>query len=142
VKDISLQRPTQPAGVQGLREMVRPDAKAPTTGPVSFQNVLSTLQSETVGKPAALVQPRPPLQFSSHAVDRMKLRGLSFDANELGKIQDAVGKASAKGAQNTLVLTDKSALIVAIKNNTVVTVMDKAQMKENVFTNIDSTVVI
>ena len=54
----------------------------------------------------------------------------------------AVDKAAAKGSKNTLLLTDSSALIVSVKDRTVVTVMDKHAMKENVFTNIDSTVVI
>jgi flagellar operon protein len=35
-----------------------------------------------------------------------------------------------------------SALIVSVKNKTVVTVMDKTALKENVFTNIDSTIVM
>jgi flagellar operon protein len=58
------------------------------------------------------------------------------------KIEGAVNKAAAKGAKDTLLLTDASALIVSVKDKTVVTVMDKAQLKDNVFTNIDSTVMI
>ena len=41
--------------------------------------------------------------------------------------------------------TDESLRLVStsvIKNKTVVTVMDKAALKENVFTNIDSTIVM
>jgi flagellar operon protein len=70
----------------------------------------------------------------------MRLRGLSFDQQALAKIQGAVDRAAAKGAQNALVLSDAAALIVSVKNNVVVTVMDKSQLKENVFTNIDSAV--
>ncbi len=88
------------------------------------------------------VQAGPSLKFSNHAVDRMRLRGVQFGADQLQKIEQAVQKASAKGARETLILTDESALIVNIKSNVVVTVMDKNSLKENVFTNIDSTVVI
>lgn len=82
------------------------------------------------------------LKFSNHAVERMRSRGISFQPEEMKSIENAVTKAAAKGAKDTLVLAGDNALIVSVKNNTVVTVMDRAAMKENVFTNIDSTVVI
>ncbi len=82
------------------------------------------------------------LKFSGHAIERMKSRGISFAPEEMKNIQEAVGKAANKGSKDTLVLSGESALIVSVKNNTVVTVMDKAQMKDNVFTNIDSTIVL
>lgn len=83
-----------------------------------------------------------PLKFSNHAVDRMQSRGIHFSPDEMVKIGQAVQKAQAKGAKDCLLLADKAALIVSLKDNTVVTVMDKANLKENVFTNIDSTVVL
>ena len=53
-----------------------------------------------------------------------------------------VEQAKAKGAKETLILTDNSALIVSVKNDTIVTVMDRNSLKDNVFTKIDSTVVL
>ena len=82
------------------------------------------------------------LQFSSHAVERMQTRGIRFSQERLDEIANAVSMAALKGAKQTLVLAGESALIVDPKSNKVVTVMDKAGMKENVFTNIDSTVVL
>jgi flagellar operon protein len=82
------------------------------------------------------------LKFSNHAVERMRSRGISFQPEEMKNIENAVAKAAAKGSKDTLVLSGDNALIVSVKNNTVVTVMDRAAMKDNVFTNIDSTVVI
>ncbi len=82
------------------------------------------------------------LKFSNHAVDRMQARGIRFSAEQMGKIESAVTKASEKGAKNCLLLSDEAALIVSVKDKTVVTVMDKANLKENVFTNIDATVMI
>jgi flagellar operon protein len=106
----------------------------------NFEQTLreQVLRSGNVGKSEVL----PDLKFSGHAVERMRSRGIRFNAEEMASINSAVKKASEKGAQNTLVLTDASAMIVNIKSNTVVTVMDKMQLKENVFTNIDSTVVV
>jgi flagellar operon protein len=83
-----------------------------------------------------------PVKFSNHAVERMQTRGISFTKPDLEKLNTAIDKASAKGSKDTLVLMDQAALIVSVKNKTVVTVMDKAALKENVFTNIDSTVVL
>lgn len=82
------------------------------------------------------------LKFSNHAIERMQSRGISYDPSRLAKLDEAVKKAAAKGSKDTLVLMDDSAAIVSVKNNTVVTVMDKNNLKENVFTNIDSTIVI
>lgn len=82
------------------------------------------------------------LKFSGHAVERMRSRGISFSPDEMKGIEGAVERAAQKGSKDTLVLTGQNALIVSVKNQTVVTVMDKNAMKDNVFTNIDSTVVI
>jgi len=82
------------------------------------------------------------IKFSNHAVDRMISRGITFSPEQLGKLNEVVDKAAAKGSRDSLVLMGDSALIVSVKNKTVVTVMDKNNMKENVFTNIDSTIVM
>lgn len=92
-------------------------------------------------RPAAAGAPTE-LKFSNHAIDRMRSRGIGFQPDEMQRISSAVAKAAAKGAKDTLILSGENALIVSVKNNTVVTVMDRAAMKENVFTNIDSTVVL
>jgi len=92
--------------------------------------------------PAGLKNPADGIKFSNHAVDRMRTRGISYSPEDLAKISDAVGRAAAKGSKDSLILMNDSALIVSVKNNTVVTVMDKNALKENVFTNIDSTIVM
>lgn len=82
------------------------------------------------------------VKFSNHAVERMQSRGISFNKADMDRLTDAVGRAAAKGSKDTLVLMNDAALIVSVKNKTVVTVMDQAALKENVFTNIDSTIVM
>lgn len=124
--------------IQGLRGL-KPQADLKSRGDKSeFANLLKKTQ-ET--KPENLTQ-QFPLKFSAHAVERMKSRGVNYSTEMLDKIGSAVEKAKAKGAKDTLVIADNSALIVSHKNNTVVTVMDKMNLKENVFTNIDSTVIV
>lgn len=82
------------------------------------------------------------IKFSNHAIDRMRTRGITFSPEDISRLSEAVGKAAAKGSKDSLILMNDSALIVSVKNNTVVTVMDKNALKENVFTNIDSTIVM
>jgi flagellar operon protein len=53
-----------------------------------------------------------------------------------------VNSVAQKGGKDSLVMMGDAALVVSVKNRTVVTAMDRSQMKGNVFTNIDSAVVI
>lgn len=82
------------------------------------------------------------IKFSNHAIERMQSRGISFKADDMTKLNEAVDRAANKGSRDSLILMNDSALIVSVKNRTVVTVMDQAALKENVFTNIDSTIVM
>ena len=82
------------------------------------------------------------LKFSNHAIERMMSRGIRFTPQDMDRLNEAVARAQAKGSKDSLILMNDSALIVSVKNKTVVTVMDKAALKENVFTNIDSTIVM
>jgi flagellar operon protein len=105
----------------------------------ALKNQLDKVADSNPVEKAALPQT---LKFSNHAVERMSQRGIKFTPEQMTKIEDAARKASEKGAKETLIFTDDNALIVSTKNNTIVTVMDKATMKENVFTKIDATVVV
>lgn len=135
--------PSQPAGRMNTPKSV------PGSGP-SFQETLSQVGGQTTTPTAPIGAlgglKAPPnlegIKFSNHAIDRMRSRGISYGPEDLAKIKDAVGRAAAKGSKDSLILMNDSALIVSVKNNTVVTVMDKNALKENVFTNIDSTIVL
>lgn len=82
-----------------------------------------------------------PVGFSRHAMDRMASRGISFSDSDLQRLNGAVDLVQAKGGRESLVLVDNTALVVSIKNRQVITVMDQAQLKDNVFTNIDSAII-
>jgi flagellar operon protein len=104
-----------------------------------------TLQSQVSGLDVAPVKKEAApsvLKFSNHAVERMSQRGITFSPEQMTKIEGAVRKAAEKGSKEALVLAEDAALIVSLKDNTVVTVMDKANMKDNVFTKIDATIVV
>ncbi|HOQ08697.1 MAG TPA: TIGR02530 family flagellar biosynthesis protein [Syntrophomonadaceae bacterium] len=82
------------------------------------------------------------LKFSQHAQERLKSRHIQLGDEEMQQLQEAVNRARAKGARESLVLMGDLALIVSVKNNTVITAVDGANIRENVFTNIDSAVII
>jgi flagellar operon protein len=81
------------------------------------------------------------LKFSKHAQERLSARNITLNAADLSRLQQAVSKAEAKGAQESLILMKDTAFIVSVKNRTVVTAVDAAGMNDNVFTNIDSAVI-
>jgi flagellar operon protein len=82
------------------------------------------------------------IKFSGHAQTRMLSRQINLTGDDISKIGDAITRAAAKGARESLILTDKAALVVSVPNRTVITAVDKFNMKENVFTNIDSAMII
>ena len=54
----------------------------------------------------------------------------------------AVELAGQKGSNDALVMIDSNAFIVSIKNNKVITTLSADDMQGNIFTNIDSTVIM
>lgn len=82
------------------------------------------------------------IRFSQHALQRMNSRNISLSEADLNKLSSAVEKAGQKGARESLILMNDLALVVSVKNKTVITALDGVSMKENVFTNIDSAVIV
>lgn len=81
-----------------------------------------------------------PVRLSQHAQERLKSRGITLSANDMEKLQGAVDSVAQKGGKESLIMMGDAALVVSVKNRTVVTAMDRQSMKGNVFTNIDSAV--
>jgi flagellar operon protein len=78
------------------------------------------------------------LRFSRHAQTRMIDRGIELTANQWRRLGQAVQSLRARGGRNTLILLDRIALVVSIKNRRVITIVDRQTMRDNIFTNIDS----
>ena len=117
---------TQPSAVRQSK---------PNGPPSDFAEILKAKQG------LAPLPTAPEVRFSAHAQTRLQSRQIPFDAARQTRLQNAVQKAAGKGAKDALVLMDNLALVVNIPNRTVVTVADKDQLKQNVFTNIDSAVI-
>lgn len=89
---------------------------------------------------AAILQDR--LKVSGHAQTRLQSRNIELGQAEWDRVLAGVERAAAKGAKESLVLVDNAALVVSIKNRTVITAVDQQHLKENVFTNIDSAIIV
>lgn len=127
IDQIFIPNPVQPSRTD------RPLQQKPATGQTSNSPFAQVLDQKL---------PSQGVKFSQHAQDRLRARNISFSANDLANLEGAVNSVAQKGGKESLVMMGDSALVVSIKNRTVVTAMDRTQMKGNVFTNIDSAVVI
>lgn len=78
--------------------------------------------------------------ISNHASERLK--NANFTSADYIKIQSGFDIAREKGAKNSLILYKDVALITSIENKTIITAVEKERAKENVFTNIDSVVIL
>ena len=100
-------------------------------GGPSFQSLLSEQLSKN-----------SPLQFSKHALERVGMRGIELTEDLLSNLNNAVSRAREKGARDVVIIDTKQAFIVNVPNNMVITTITDSEMRENVFTNIDSAVII
>lgn len=82
------------------------------------------------------------IKFSAHAQTRLKAAQSGLSVERLESLRNAVDLAARKGARDSLVLFRDLALIVSVRNRTVVTAIEGSRLKENVFTNIDSAVIV
>ena len=82
------------------------------------------------------------VQFSKHAAQRVQERGIEMTDNLLDNLNQAVSKARDKGAKDVVIIGENGAFIVNVPNNVVVTTMSGKEMRDNIFTNIDSAVLM
>src|SRR3954453_17984318 len=93
------------------------------------------------------------VQFSGHALQRVRRRGIELGQGTLERLQRGVDRAAAqgarewgalvylaagRGARESVVFVDSTGFVVSVRNRTVITAVDRDHMKDHVFTNIDS----
>lgn len=88
------------------------------------------------------VQKKDGLHFSTHAQRRMINRDIVLNKEDLNKMEQAVNRLQKKGGHESLLLHRDVAYLVSVKNRTIITAMEESTLKEHVFTNIDSAVII
>jgi len=107
-----------------------PPARTPAAGAGSFADTLKSAGGD--------------VQLSRHAQKRVDRRDLNLDAGRMERLSTAIASAAQKGARNTVVMLDGLAVVVNVRDRTVVTAMDTAVKEgghQRVFTNVDSVVI-
>jgi flagellar operon protein len=130
---------------KSARNNNKPASNAQEAGK-SFQDVLleTVRRNKELAsglKTAHYVLNKPELTVSKHARQRAEQRNIDID-EALDRINGAVIKAAGKNLKSVLILSAEAAFIVSVDNNVVVTAMNGEDMRENVITNIDGTVII
>nr|WP_317358328.1 TIGR02530 family flagellar biosynthesis protein [uncultured Tyzzerella sp.] len=80
------------------------------------------------------------VSFSKHASMRLNSRNLQLSNSQIKRVENGIKRAEEKGIKDSLVLVDNIALLVNVKNKTVVTAIDNNVDK--VYTNIDGAVIV
>jgi flagellar operon protein len=135
--DSDINRISQPGIIPG--PTARPagtPVEIPPTGSQSFRSVLEQTSQSTPGTSTE------PLRFSAHAMQRLQSRNITLTGEDVDRMNAMADKAAAKGAKQSLFILRDTAMVVSIKNRTVITAVDQDSMKDNVFTNIDSAAII
>ena len=128
---IEIKNALRTPAVTGEAARAKPTRARPASEGPRFQDML-----------AREVQRGKDLKFSAHALSRMEDRKIEITEAGSRKIREAVDAAERKGSRESLVLFHDLALIVSVRNRTVITAMDRDQMKEQVITHIDSAVMV
>ncbi len=113
-------RQSTPAGKAGQK----------SAGNVSFHQVLEQ------------VKEKREVVFSAHARERIERRNIVFNPEDIGRIEDAMDKVNAKGARSSLLLYGDVALLASVPNRTIITAVDGAEAREQIYTDIDCAVIM
>ena len=81
------------------------------------------------------------VSFSKHAIKRAAEKNIEISAESLARLNEGVRMAEEKNLGDTLIMVDKLAFVVNVRNQTVITAM-KSGDKANIFTNIEGTVIV
>ena len=115
----------------GTGNVVQQNDTAQESG-VSFAEALQNKLAEQQG-----------VGFTKHAMQRLSERSIDItEGDTLERLNKGVEIAADKGSSETLVLVDRNAFVVSVKNNKVITTIPQEELQGNIFTNIDSTVIM
>lgn len=110
-------------------------------------NPVKTINSQEISFKAVFDQQlrnesKQQLQLSKHAKDRIAQRGISIDQDMMSSLNNAADIARSKGSRDIVMIGKDAAFVVNIPNGVIVTAVSSDEMKDNIFTNIDSAVLI
>ena len=95
----------------------------------NFQNLLDKLKTTDKG-----------FTVSKHAA--LRLNEINFTKEDMKQIEKGFEIAKDKNSKNTVMLYKDVALIASVENKTLITAVQKNRAKDNIFTNVDSVVIL
>lgn len=95
----------------------------------SFKDVLESVKNKDEG-----------FTISKHAA--LRLDEINFTEEDMKQIEKGFKIAKDKNSKNTVMLYKDVALIASVENKTLITAVDKDRAKNNIFTNVDSVVIL
>lgn len=116
----------------------RPYSGAPAQRTAQSQG-FGDLLKQTIEKQAE-TKPAQSVNFSKHAITRAEERGIEVTQDLMDQLAGSVTRAQEKGATNILAMDATRAFIINVPSGKVITAITQAEMKENIFTNIDGAV--
>lgn len=100
-----------------------------TTDKTSFKDILANVKAKDEG-----------FTVSKHAA--LRLNQINFTEEDMKEIEKGFEIAKDKNSKNTVMLYKDVALIASVENKTLITAVEKDRAKDNIFTNIDSVVIL
>jgi flagellar operon protein len=112
----------------------QPVEGAPSSQSVKkFEDILKGFELQS-SSPEKLVK------FSAHALQRLQQRGIQLESSLKSSLKEAFNQLETKGSREAVIFSDQAAFVVSVPKRKVITAMDPSDMKEKVFTNIDSAI--
>lgn len=96
---------------------------------ISFKQVLDNVKIKDEG-----------FTVSKHAA--LRLNEINFTEEDMKEIEKGFEIAKDKNSKNTVMLYKDVALIASVENKTLITAIEKERAKDNIFTNVDSVVIL
>jgi len=78
--------------------------------------------------------------ISKHAA--LRLNEINFTEEDMKAVEKGFKIAEQKNSKNAVMIYKDTALIASIENKTIITAVSKDRAKDNIFTNIDSVVIL
>lgn len=96
---------------------------------ITFKQVLEEVRNKDEG-----------FTVSKHAA--LRLNEINFTKEDMKEIEKGFEIAKDKNSKNTVMFYKDVALIASIENKTLITAVEKDRAKDNIFTNVDSVVIL
>jgi flagellar operon protein len=81
-------------------------------------------------------------KLTNHAVRRIENKNIQVTAEDASRINKAFEIAKSKGSNKALIMLKDKIALLSVKDNKLITMMSKNSLKDDIFTNIDSVVLM